>query len=346
MLAAAALLPAGADRYTSLATAKHLMVTTTSGATYYYIVSSMDPIVAHLADGQVVLGSDAFAPDDIKSIMVRNIEQYILDEDSITFDRNYAVEHGMLLLRRSMTVGQWNSLVIPVSLTAAQVRDAFGDETKVATLRGFRQDDYSAVDLETITPAGDSEVLIEAHKHYVVMPSREPDLAEGKRGIQLTGRPRGPIYLIPDVTQKSGTRQPSTVTSRSDDSSHSLTLRGTYTLRDGSTALTRKIFGGKNPLYLLNDEGRFEQHTDSVLVKAFTSWFADMSDTPQQLTFYVDGVSATTDQIAQMPFVPQGGDQTVYDLQGRPVARAEGGARPEGLRPGIYVHNGRKIIIR
>lgn len=300
----------------------------------------------HWSDGKLQLGSDTFAPADIKAIRVKDIEQYILDEDSIAFDKDYAVEHGMLLLRRSMTVGQWNSLVLPVSLTAAQVRDAFGDDAKVATLRGFRQDDYAAVDLETISAESDDAVVVEAHKHYVVMPSREPDLADGKRGIQLQGRPRGPIYLIPNVNRPGGTRQPSIVTSRSEDGKSVLTMRGTYAIRDGSTPTTRKIFGGKNPVYLLNGEGLFEQHTDSVIVKAFTSWFADTSEEPQQLTFYVDGVSATVSQIAQIPFAPKSGDQTVYDLQGRPVGRHAGDIKGLGLKPGIYVRNGRKIIIR
>ena len=331
-----------ADRFVTMATAKHLTITTTDGTTYYYIVGNQLPATILMKDGQLCLDHDTFAPSDVKSLRVKDIEQFILDEDSTTFDINYTVDHGMLVLRRTMPVGQWSSLVLPVSLTVAQVRDAFGYEARVATVRGLRQADYAAIDIETETPGADDEVLIEANKHYLLMPSREPDLAAGRRGAGLANRPYGPLYLVPNVTQATRKRQPDAVSIHNDEVS--LMLRGTYVTRDGSGLQTRRLFGGVNPVYLLNDEGAFGQYTDSVATKAFTSWFSDVSQTPKPLQFYIDGVTANATQIAQIPVgAATTDDETVFDMQGRPVGRM---GHTAGLRPGIYVKGGRKFIVK
>lgn len=337
--------PASADRYTSLATAKQLTVNTVQGTTYYYIVSNMSATVLELKNGQVQLGNDLFDPADVKSMRVKNITQFILDEDSVAFGANYTIDHGMLVLRRSLVLGQWNSLVLPLSLTAEQVREAFGDEAQLATVRGLRENDYSAIDIETI-PLDAGGVVLNAHQHYLIMPTREPDVASNKRGTMLTGRPLGPIYLIPKATMNAAKKQPDIKSFRSDDGETSLVLRGTYVVKDGSAVLNRKLYGGTNPVYLIDEEGRFAQYNDSVLVKAFSSWFADMSATPQQLHFYIDGVASDATQLTQTTISPRRKDSAIYDLQGRLVVKDGENEAMLGLKPGIYVREGRKFIVK
>ena len=336
-------LTVSADRYTTLAGAKHLAITTADGTTYYYIVANQMPTALRLDNGQLSIGSFTLAAADVKSIRVKNIEQYILDEDSTTFNSDYTVEGGLLVLRRTMTQGQWNSLVLPVSLTVEQVRGAFGDDVAVATITGLRQNEQTAIDLTTITPGDDGDILIEANKHYLVNPSREADVQAGRRGALLKAKPMGPFYLIPGVTQGKSKRQPDITSLRSEDNTVSVMVRGTFTNRNGSSLSNRKLYGGYNPIYMVDEEGLIAHYNDSVAAKAFTSWFSDMSPKAQQLTFYIDGVTANATQIAQMPMGPKTDDDAVYDLQGRRVACQAADVR---LRPGLYVVGGKKIIIK
>ena len=331
----------GADRWTSLIYARYLALTTTKGATYYYLACSAEAATMHLKGTYVVVGRDTFATTDIRSMRIKDIDKFVLDEDSTTFG-NYAVSHGMLALRRTLTPQQWNSIVLPVALTGTQVRDAFGQDAMLATVRGFRQGETAIVDYETIGLDTD-DVVMEANQHYIVWPTREPDLPADKRATALEGRPQGPFYLIPNVSM-AAKQTPKTVTLNSEGRETTLSQRGTYYIKDGSSVYNRKLHGGTRPVYAFGNDGLIGMHTDSLLVKAFSSWFVDLTSEPAVIQFYIDGIGQSLTGIAQTAASPamRQDDDRVYDLQGRMVGRQ---ADVPQLPKGIYVRNGKKFII-
>lgn len=341
-MAASLVTAGGADRWTSLVYARYLTITTGNGATYYYLAGSSEAATMQLKDGQVVVRRDTFDIADIKSMRIKDIDKFILDEDSTKFG-SYSVSHGMLALRRTLTQRQWNSLVLPVSLTGTQVRDAFGQDAMLATVRGFRDGETAIVDYETIDLSNE-EVVMHANQHYIIWPTREPDLAAEKKATALEGRPQGPFYLIPDVTLPAK-QSPKSVTYSSSNRETTISQRGTYYLKDGSSVTNRKLHGGTHPVYTYGDNGLIDLHTDSVLVKAFTSWFIDLSNEAVVLQFYIDGISEGLSAITPITAgsMPGKDDDRVYDLQGRLVGRWAG--TPQ-LPKGIYVRNGRKFIIK
>ena len=182
-MAASLVTAGGADRWTSLIYARYLTIATGNGATYYYLAGSSEAATMQLKDGQVVVRRDTFDIADIKSMRIKDIDKFILDEDSTKFG-SYSVSHGMLALRRTLSQHQWNSLVLPVSLTGTQVRDAFGQDAMLATVRGFRDGETAIVDYETIDLNTD-EVVMQANQHYIIWPTREPDLAADKKATAL-----------------------------------------------------------------------------------------------------------------------------------------------------------------
>lgn len=341
-LLAASLLPASADRWTSLIYARYLTLTTTSGATYYYIAGNSDAATMHLRGTEVVVGRDTFGLADIRSMRIKDIDKFILDEDSLKYGGS-AVSHGMLALRRTLTQNQWNSLVLPVSLTGTQVRDAFGEDAMLATVRGFREGETAIVDYETIGLNTD-EVVMQANYHYIIWPTREPDLADGKKATTLEGRPQGPIYLIPDVTV-AAKQLPKSVSFSSKNRETTISQRGTYYIKDGSSVFNKKLDGSSRPVYVFGDDGLLAMHTDSVLVKAFSSWFIDLSSEPGVLQFYIDGVSEGLTAIDPLTVssAARKDDDRVYDLHGRLMGRQRDDLQ---LPKGIYVRNGRKFIVK
>ena len=333
--------PVSADRYTTLIAAKHLTLTTTKGTTYYYIVSADQQPVLHLGGDCIVLAADTFALSEVKSLRLKPITRYVLDEDSLRYGNDYTVDHGLLALRRTFHTGLWNSIVLPLNLTGQQIRETFGDDAMLARVRGIREGEQSVVEFETVSLDG-QQIALEANQHYIIKPTREPDLPEGRTGIAFGDvRPKGPFYLISNATL-TPKQQPKIQTLHNSDRSVLVSLRGSYTLRDGSSALNRKLAPGT---YVFGDNGLIGQQADSVLLKAFTSWFADISSQPRILYFYIDGISEDLTPVNDIvDGLPRRDNKAVYDLQGRRIATAD--VENRSLRPGIYIINGKKYLIK
>ena len=338
-----------AERHSVLMSAKNLVVTTKQNTTYYYLVSAESNPVIHLSDGQVRIVNDEFALTDIKSLRFRALPRFILDEDSTTYDKAKSVEHGLLALRRSLNVGRWNSLVLPVNLTTEQVLDAFGEGTELATPRGIRESDATVVELETMELAP-GETVVKAGYHYLIRPTREADIeAESWTGSFMSGqRIYGPIYMIPDVSTTT-TKTPRVVSLSSADESVSVYFRGTFLKLDDSVVSNNRITNKRIDAgtYMLTDEARMVKNVESAEVKAFSSWVQDMSDPKQeQLRFYVDGVnediSEFTDALPTLRMDVEA-DEAVYDLGGRRIGSTR---ERSSLKPGIYVIRGQKVVVK
>ena len=328
--------PAFADRYQALVGAKHLTLVTTEGYTYYYILTSESAATMRLNGTSIDIQGDVFDVSQIGQMRLQTIPRFVLDEDSLTYGRNYTVSHAILALRRTLKTNQWNSIVLPVELNARQVRDAFGEDAQLARVKGFRPGENAVVDYETIDLATDEAVML-ANYHYIIKPSREPDLAEGQ-SVALFGtvRPQAPFYLITDVTMKKG-ESPKIEMFSSDDRSVSIVQQGTYTLKDGSASGNRKV---APDAYHLNDEGVFVQSSDSLSAKAFGSWLVFRGEQTEPLRFYIDGIS---DELSGIDAIghdePEAQSVATFDLQGRKLS-----GLPQ--KRGIYIVNGRKHYVR
>ena len=331
-----------------LVNAKNLVLTTQKGATYYYFVTSEEMPMLHLGNGTVRIGQDEFQRSDIKGMRFRTLGRFVMNEDSTTFDKSQTMDHALLALRRTMTLGKWNSLVLPFDLTGLQLLDIFGEETAVAEPRGIGEDEETVVEFMTLDLQTD-EVVMKANNHYLVRPSREPDVAADKR---LTGfgssQLYGPIYLLPNISMKAS-QSARLQTLQNDDATKKVRFRGTYLRLDDSEVSGRTIKNKRiDPgTYMMNDEGLISQLQDSTVVGAFRSWIEDVAnDSGKPLRFYVNGVNEDiTDAILDVSDKHGEGngraslDNAVYDLSGR---RMPAGRLPKG----IYIIHGQKVAVK
>lgn len=345
-------------RQSDLFAAKNLVLTDNKGTTYYYLVTNDVFPTIRLEGAQITIRDDVFQKSAIKTIRFRSLGRHIMSEDSTTFDKTRVIEHGLIALRRSLQLDKWNSLVVPFDMTAAQLLDAFGEDAQLATPRGVSQEEGTVLEFSTVDLSNPDKVVVTANYHYLLRPTREPDVAEGKTVSTFVSGTRlpGPIYYIADVSTKKNAA-PRTQTLKSDDGTVQLRYRGSYTLLDNSVLnaagrpTNRKIAPGT---YQLSDDGIMLHNEDSAVVRAFTSWIEDISETPAQLSFYIDGIGDDLTAIADLPFSPAAqqaapaNDPAVYDLGGRRVAAdaAEFSRNRSSMRPGVYVVNGRKYIIK
>lgn len=344
-------------RRTALQGAKNMVVTTTRGTTYYYLVSATSMPMLQLGNGTVSIGNDEFTRTDIQSIRFRSLARAVLNEDSTSFDKTASLDHVLLALRRTLHVGQWNTLVLPFDLTGSQLLDAFGEGTVVAAPRAISEDGETTVELATLDLQTD-EVVTRANYHYLLRPTREPDVNADTRLYNYSSNPLyGPIYLIPNVSMKAG-QTPRMQSVQNEDGTKRVRFRGTYVRLDGSDfsgriVRNRPVAPG---VYMLTDEGMMAQTQDSTEVGAFHSWIEDVSeDASAPLHFYVDGVcediTAPTDGIGNIALARSGERMTeddVYDLSGRRIGNRQPDTihQQPSLQPGIYIIGGKKVAIR
>lgn len=341
LFAASIVAEAQTDRVTLLQNAKNLVIRTTDDRSYYYLVTSEQSQTMLRGGGELVIGKDRFSASDISSIRLKTLPRFSLNEDSTDISGAYAVDHGLLAFRRSFHLGQWNSLVVPFDLTGHQVREAFGDDARLAYAKAVSEGAWVAVEFETIALDTD-DTVVEAGSYYLLWPTREPDIAaDGQTGVNYgSGKVAGPLYVIPNVTMASGQTAPAYKLLRSEEDQIRLRLRGTYTyLTDRN-----KVFSAKHRLFVLDDNGQFTEVVDSLPLKAFRSWVEETrNENQKEVAFYVDGVSEDlTPTGVFAPLVKGVGQQPadeIYTLQGHKVDRSM-------LKPGIYVINRKKMVIK
>lgn len=342
------------SRQSVLMSAKNLTITTQKGDIYYYLVSSEVFPTIILNGTQFEIAGDLFEKSAVKSMRFRSLPRFVLNEDSTTYYKTQIVDHGLVALRRSLQVGKWNSLVLPFDLTSAQVLDAFGEGTELATPRGIKTGDETVVEFTSIDLTSPDEG-IKANYHYLIRPTREADLPEGRTiNNFITGtKLAGPIYFIGGVSVKKNA-SPRLQTMKSEDEVTQVRMRGTYLKLDNSVLSatgrpTNKMIPGGT--YMLDDEGAMHLNEDSTAVRAFTSWIEDISAEPQELKFYIDGINESLTAIADIDAkgnMRRMDDNAVYDLSGRRVAAdaAEFSRNRASMKAGVYIVNGRKYIIK
>ena len=102
----------------------------------------------------------------------------IISEDQESIDYlNQQVnreKNQTLRLKRNLNPGQWNSIVLPVTLNAGQVKTAFGT-TKLAKLNGA---DKNRIYFELVNLDDDAATAIEAGKLYIINPQNEMPTAQ------------------------------------------------------------------------------------------------------------------------------------------------------------------------
>ena len=98
----------------------------------------------------------------------------VLDEgESLSVTKTY--NNAKMLLHRTFTKSTdgakgWNSIILPVDMTAAQVKEAFGENTKLAQFNALEN---NWIKFSTVAVAGD-DVVLKKNTPYIIYPSKEP----------------------------------------------------------------------------------------------------------------------------------------------------------------------------
>lgn len=111
-----------------------------------------------------------------------------------------------MLLRRTFTKNDdgkkgWNSIILPVDMTAAQVIEAFGEGTQVAK---FNDLDENWIKFETVPVAGEG-VVLQKNTPYIIFPTQK---AYNNYEYNINGETKtlnGPVYVAEGINYEDQT---------------------------------------------------------------------------------------------------------------------------------------------
>lgn len=270
------------------------------------------------------------------------------DQESIDY-LNQQVDtkkNQTLRLKRNLNPGQWNSLVLPVTLNAGQVKTAFGT-TKLAKLNGA---DKNRIYFELVNLDDDAATAIEAGKLYIINPQNKmpTDQTEKHHSVEVPKPNIRDYYTINQVTFN----EELTESRKEDKLWEGATSDGGKMRMVGTYVAIPKTEGAANPIpansYVLSG-GSWMYATNGVnKVKGLRGWIeTGIGNTSKSLIFNIDGVDEEEVSTGIDGLFVDGAETNtsisktgVYSLSGQKISDNT------NLPKGIYIVNGRKMIVK
>ena len=278
----------------------------------------------------------------------------ILDEDQTSL--GYLNQQGLLttnaytlILKRTLTPGQWASITLPVNLTAAQFKTAFGDQAKLSTFVGQDPALVSRLKFASVDLSKDNDVVLEANKLYIMKAVRGATVENGEYEKTLSDNSKykvnAPYYVInnvvlPNVPSPTFKENAKSTTTTSND----IQFCGTHIWQNTPFIPAQSyVLSGKN--------GQWYHTASKLPIKGFRCWVATNvnSTTPAKaLTFVVDGedIGGSVNGIEGLEVATEhiSTKTPVYNLQGQKVA--ENDSQLNTLPAGIYIVNNKKVFVK
>lgn len=272
----------------------------------------------------------------------------VLDESQTNKDYiNRQVEVGVaktLILKRTMKPYQWNSITLPVALTAAQFKRAFGRRAELSVLKGQDENLSSRVVFTPVDLTNDDEVVIHPDKLYIMKPTRWEHVLKGSYTKKIDNNEtitvQAPYYLIYGVSLTKATTG-----EFKEEAKHSTTVDGQ--LQFCGTQVKRGSGYVPKYSYVLGaKDGKWHYLDKDHSILGFRCWIATGSaGLAKQMTFSINGVVDNTTGINQtIVDNPRPQNADIYTVNGQ-LVRA-GSSSIEGLPKGIYIVNGKKLVVR
>ena len=250
----------------------------------------------------------------------------VLDEDK-TLDVKKSYTGAKMLLHRTFTKSAdnnkkgWNSIILPVDMTTAQVKEAFGEGVQMAE---FDRLENNWIKFSTVNVAADGVVL---HKNtpYIIYPTKEP---LGNYSYTIDGVTKildGHVYVANGINY--------------DDQTSNLT----HTVNGGGMTYTGSY---SNPTAVSKNSYMFSKgdlvHTNKDhTVKAYRCWLKEDMHTGKMLMFSINGngIDGTTG-IHVIEENKQNTNTGIYNLGGVRMNTNNVDKLPKG----VYVVNNKVVV--
>lgn len=254
-------------------------------------------------------------------------EFLVLDEDETLDDERQNLTKATMVFHRTFTTGKWNSLILPVDMTADQVTAAFGKDTKLAK---FDKYDENWIYFSPVVPDANGNML-EANIPYIIYPTKEPDSVNRNYNVGSNKEKHidGPVYTVTGIYYGG---QPTEMKCNDTGSSTNtgMTHYGSYVHRQEVPAKS----------YMLSKGDMV--HTSKVHnVKSYRSWLEETTPSEKTLQLKVSDSDNSTTGIKVIEEAPQNAN-AVYNVNGMRM----NSSNTDNLPKGVYIINNKKVVIK
>ena len=222
---------------------------------------------------------------------------------------------GKVIVKRTISQGNWNTICLPFSMTGDQLKEVFGNDVQLAEFSGCESHRKNGM-VTGLSLRFASANTLSANKPYL---------------IKVSNAINEPFQLA-----KTSVVDATPITTVSDNS-----FVGTYKYISG--------LGSTSHPYLFLSGNKFYTAVGNTDFKPFRAYFdlADLkeyrenSTSEANINFFVDD-----DQVTEIVGVTMSQEDVdaVYDLQGRKV-KVEGNDL-KSLQKGVYIINGKKVTVK
>ena len=250
----------------------------------------------------------------------------VLDEDK-TLDVTKTYTGAKMLLRRTFTKNKtndkkgWNSIILPVDMTAAQVKEAFGEGVQMAE---FDRLENNWIKFSTVAVAGE-DVVLKKNTPYIIYPTKEP---LGNYSYTIDGVTKildGHVYVANGINY--------------DDQTSNLThtVNGGGMTYTGSYSNSNKV---SKDSYMFS-KGDLVHTSKDHTVKAYRCWLKEDAHSGKMLMFSLDGngLDGTTG-IQVIEENKQNTNTSIYNLGGVRMNTNNVDKLPKG----VYVVNNKVVV--
>lgn len=285
------------------------------------------PVKALSALGNLQIKGFALRTDMNDDGTINGSDNLLVLDENKTLDVKKSYTGAKMLLHRTFTKSAtndkkgWNSIILPVDMTAAQVKEAFGEGVQMAE---FDRLENNWIKFSTVNVAADGVVL---HKNtpYIIYPTKEP---LGNYSYTIDGVTKildGHVYVANGINYDA---QTSNLTHTVNGGG--MTYTGSY---DSKTVVSADSYMfSKGNLVHTNKE-----HT----VKAYRCWLKEDASSGRMLMFSLDGngLDGTTG-IHVIEENKQNTNTGIYNLGGVRMNTNNVDKLPKG----VYVVNNKVVV--
>lgn len=283
--------------------------------------------------------ADVLKPVEIKGFALRTNKNddgtvntqsdvLILNED-VKLDEKKTYTKAKMLLRRTFTKNAdgtkgWNSIILPVDMTAAQVKDAFGEDTKVAK---FNDLDENWIKFKTVDVAGE-DVVLKKNTPYIIFPTKE---AINNCEYTINGETKtlnGPVYVAEGINYED---QTANIANSVNGTFQKMTFFGSY---DNKTAVSADSY--------MFSKGDLVHTSKPHTIKAYRCWLKENTPSGKllQLSLNNNNMGNTT-SIQIVEENKRNANPGIYNIEGMRMNTNN----VNELSKGVYIVNNKTVVI-
>ena len=254
----------------------------------------------------------------------------VLDEDK-TLDVKKTYTNATMLLHRTFTTKNadgtkgWNSIILPVNMTAAQVIEAFGEGTQVAK---FNDLDENWIKFETVPVAGEG-VVLQKNTPYIIFPTKE---AYSNYEYKINGKTEtlaGPVYVAEGINYEDQTAH--IENSVEGSLLNNMTFYGSY---DNKTAVSAYSY--------MFSKGDLVHTSKPHTVKAYRCWLKENTPSGKQLQLSLNNNNiGNTTGIQIVEENKRNANPGIYNMEGMRMNTNN----VNELSKGVYIVNNKTVVI-